>query len=443
MSRGRLTSDIEASKDNADTCDNSISNGGAPQPVVSSANEHSILAEVMDNDSRLGQLNWDDMQLDTDWSNHDPSQVDKILTSIDTFFNDASAPDEHNPASLEQLNFPPNTNPLTYDHSLHGSGNFQSHDGGSRGDIGRGMDGNTGGGTINLGLEKPIQGPSIAVTQLSQLSMSLALLRYTSYNMAKAAESSSCHPPSDRRIPLIDSSAFEFVSTWLAHSQGLGSMNGHPLAHESQNHVPYPTPPDLESGTGVGRTLREVFCASQRLLEILGQLQFSVMIDPFPSPTATPPPRPHTEVPAQETGFFGLPLAQSFPSQVNSGSNHGNCTLQITHHLVMACEALLLEIYVAVLVALQHDAYSSTHTTALGDVRLVLVVQLCSYLIERQLQAVDLYLKPHSGNGPGAPNFDNSGAPGNNFNKERHALNDLRNQVQQRLACLRQTLCCR
>ena len=130
--------------------------------------------------------------------------------------------------------------------------------------------------------------------------------------------------------------------------------------------------------------------------------------------------------------------------------------MQIIRHRVMACEALLLEIYMAILNALQHDAFhgDSMNTTALGDIRLVLVVQLCSYLIERQQQAVDLCLAPQnplsplSESGIFPSRLDHSGPqkpvpPGPVMDEaDREALSGITYQVQQRLAHLRQTLQC-
>ncbi|KAJ5188315.1 hypothetical protein N7491_004640 [Penicillium cf. griseofulvum] len=405
-------------------------------------NETSVLTGVMDNAPRLEQLNWDDMQLDGEWNSHDPTQVDKLLTSLGAF-SDGSAPDTHTQSSPDQLHFQLNSSNLhAYDHGQPIGGIFHNHSIG-RAEMERGI----GDGTMSMGMEKPIHIPSIAVTQLSQLSMDLALLRYTSYNMAKAAESPLCHMPNDRRIPLIDSSAFEFVSTWLAHGQGFAGMNGPQLIPETQ--VPYPTPIS-ETGTCAGRTLREVFCSSQRLLEILGQLQYSLMVEvnPYPSPIITPPERPSTAVSGGDSGSFGLPNGSGIAGRSVPSPNTGNGTMQVIHYLVMACEALLLEIYVAILVALQHEAYSSTNGTVLGDVRLVLIVELCSYLIERQLQAVDSYLAPqsrmhpHIMSGVIPPKFDIPGGP-DSLDKDRDMLNDLRNQVQERLGHLRQTLRCR
>ena len=110
----------------------------------------------------------------------------------------------------------------------------------------------------------------------------------------------------------------------------------------------------------------------------------------------------------------------------------------------------------AVLIALQHDAYHgvSMNTTALGNVRLVLAVQLCSYLMDRQQQAVDLCLAPQTPLGPLSVNgtyprkSDLSSSqqpvlPGPVLDTaDREVLGDLKDQVQQKLAHLRQTLRC-
>jgi hypothetical protein len=110
----------------------------------------------------------------------------------------------------------------------------------------------------------------------------------------------------------------------------------------------------------------------------------------------------------------------------------------ITRHLIMACEALLLEIYASILMALQHEAYPSdtVSATALGNVRLVLVVQLCAYLIERQHQAVWQCLNPTSIQKYHLPSPIQLG------NEETDCLKNLKAQVQQKLARLRQMLRC-
>ncbi|KAK4224392.1 hypothetical protein QBC38DRAFT_18129 [Podospora fimiseda] len=110
----------------------------------------------------------------------------------------------------------------------------------------------------------------------------------------------------------------------------------------------------------------------------------------------------------------------------------------VTRHLIMACHGMLLSIYATVLGALQRDAdliLSGTTTTTmfessqgntcqLTDIRLVMIVQLCSYLIGRQQQAVDDHLV----------------GPGVEVSGQNNPPSDLEVEVQQRLTHIRQTL---
>ncbi|KAL8944158.1 MAG: hypothetical protein Q9211_000691, partial [Gyalolechia sp. 1 TL-2023] len=121
----------------------------------------------------------------------------------------------------------------------------------------------------------------------------------------------------------------------------------------------------------------------------------------------------------------------------------------VIRHLVHACYTLLLDIYIALLTALQYDAerWSSScrpaaavsSTAALADIALVLTVQLCSYLIKRQHQAMDLFLSsqqqqqnegPGSSRQPSPPPASTTCA----------VMSDLEMEVQHRLERLRQTL---
>lgn len=194
---------------------------------------------------------------------------------------------------------------------------------------------------------------NVVITQLSQLSMRLASLRVSSCELSALV--SSPYIPGDSyikeqawHVQLLDDAAFEGVTSWLA---------GNPVA--------FPTPsgptPGLDSRGGI---LSQVFSASHHLLEILHSLQLNV--PPF-SPS-TPP---------------------SSSQQRSSGA--------IIRHLVIACYTSLLSIYRAVLVALGHGSHHTSQQAAmrsspLGQIRLVSVVQLCSYLIRLQRHAVDAYL---------------------------------------------------
>lgn len=431
-----------------------------------STNEPSVLAGLMDTsvDMSTGTWpwentsGWDDAQIEVDWSSHDLSYVDTVLASPNAFGNglDPSSPTRpHYPPRLTRPPYPPSPRyPHAYPHGQPGGGSFEKHDGSNRSNTGKSIGGG-GDGTTNMALDKYMNWPSLVIAQLSQLSTRLSSLRSSSYTLANAAESSSSCLPSGRQIPLIDAAAFETVAAWLAHGHDPANTNVHPPVDASaQGHVPYPSPaPETKSRGGHG-ILHDVFSASHRLLEVLRHLQMKNIAEP--SPTVSSAFKSSAAPSGQSSAHLRLTKGPWSSAQSSGSQQHSHNTMQIIRHLVMACESLLLEIYMAVLTALQHDAFhgASMDTTALGDVRLVLVAQLCSYLIERQQQAVDLCLAPQSPlsapsvSGIFPPRLDHPGAqkpapPGPVVDEaDREVLCDLKNQVQQRLAHLRQTLRC-
>ena len=393
--------------------------------------------------------------LEVDWMSHDPYNVGVSLTSIDAFGDDGSAQERPDPPSPTQ---PPRPTSRCYPHaSALGQPEdsiIEKQDGSKRSNMDKSIEGG-GNGTMNMFLDKNMSWPSLVIAQLSQLSTHLSSLRYSSYTLAKAAESSSCLLPNGLQSPLIDAAAFDSVGAWLTFGHNSASMNAHPSVHATaEGEGPCPNLA-LETKATVGHgILHDVFSASHRLLETLCDLQAKNAVESFSSSTANSASTSSVAPSGQSSVSLRLTKGHWSGSQ-----QHCNNTRQIIRHLVMACGALLLEIYVAVLIALQHDAYHgvSMNTTALGDVRLVLAVQLCSYLIDRQQQAVDLCLAPQtllsplsplSVNGQFPQRFDLSGSqqqvlPGPVLDTtDREVLSDLRNQVQQKLAHLRQTLRC-
>ena len=458
-----------ASNVDADADASSKMNVDAIQVTNPSTNEHSVLAGLMDTslDGSTGTWpwedpsSWDDAQLEIDWSSHDLSYVDAVLASPNVFGNNDSAQERLDPPLPTHPPHPPCApcppsphHPHAYPHDQSGGCNSERHDGSNKINMGNNIGGG-GDGTTNMSLDKYMNWPSLVIAQLSQLSTLLSTLRYSSYTLANAAESSSSRLPSGRQIPLIDAAAFEVVAAWLAHGHDPANMNVNPPVHASaQSHLPYPSPaPEIKSRGGHG-ILHDVFSASHRLLEVLRHLQVKNIAE---QSSTTSSAFTSSAAPSDQNSVHLRLTKGPWSSTPSSGSQqHSHNTMQIIRHLVMACEALLLEIYMAVLTALQHDAFygASMNTTALGDVRLVLVVQLCSYLIERQQQAVDLCLAPQSPLSPLSvsgmfpPRPDDPGPqkpvpPGTVVDTaDREVLGDLKNQVQQRLAHLRQTLRC-
>ncbi|KAL9007839.1 MAG: hypothetical protein Q9173_006975 [Seirophora scorigena] len=289
-------------------------------------------------------------------------------------------------------------------------------------------------------------GPDTGIARLSQLSTRLYPLHRSSLTLAENGGSS--NQPSDRKQALqrslINDAAFKSVAGWLVHVSANTSLA---VRADRRNQT-------LETTT-TGDTLHETFSASHQLLEILRCLQADVTSSSTPALSSststssnaggpqldfwtgnvTPQLSAHNEEPEQQQRKEPSPPSSS--PYARSSSNN------IIRHLVHACHTLLLDIYVALLTALQEDAerWSSScqglvdDTTALADIPLVLTVQLCSYLIERQHQAVDLFLSSQQHEGPGSRQ---PSPPASSTNRD--VMSDLILEVQQRLGQLRRTL---
>ena len=146
-----------------------------------------------------------------------------------------------------------------------------------------------------------------------------------------------------------------------------------------------------------GDLLHHAFSASHQILDLLRYLRVSgrasipsrLMACPFLS-ASSPSSSSHTEASTRS------------PSDASCSRQHFS---MVIHHLILACMTLLLNIYVAILVALQRsaDALSSSllvrnfaepsdqiDAASQGQIKLVSVVQLCSYFIKRQNQTLDM-----------------------------------------------------
>ena len=286
------------------------------------------------------------------------------------------------------------------------------------------------------------ESPDAGIARLSQLSTYLYPLYRSCCTLADAAGSSSAQSRDTcgaQHHPLIDDTAFKSVTAWLGHV----STNMESLSQTKH--------PELASQTSTGNILHGAFSASYHLLEILRCEQADTA-----SNVSSPPPNPSTCASSSASGshvdsrtsishesdrspfttdgggiyFERRKCSSSF---ARSSSEYSNAAVR---HLVIACHTLLLNVYVAVLIALQYDVdqWSACHPAgsddtsdckermALADIRLVMAVQLCSYLFERQHRAVDSFLSTAS----------------NSANRE--VVDDLKMEVEQRLARLRQGL---
>ncbi|KAK3988687.1 hypothetical protein QBC44DRAFT_370730 [Cladorrhinum sp. PSN332] len=187
--------------------------------------------------------------------------------------------------------------------------------------------------------------------------------------------------------------------------------------------------PTVERSASVCNSKQEVFDASREFLGILRCLQTQA--------------RPGLSSSGSVRYSPATPVAT--PSAVGSAANGGGSgSNTVIRHLIMACHGMLLSIYATILGALQRDAdliLSDGHAQAPGmataieagsetltDIRLVMIVQLCSYLIGRQQQAVDSHLL-------WLQQQDDA-----SFNRLNMLPNDLEVEVQQRLTRIRQTL---
>ncbi|KAL9592526.1 MAG: hypothetical protein Q9179_006631 [Wetmoreana sp. 5 TL-2023] len=306
-------------------------------------------------------------------------------------------------------------------------------------------------------------GPDVAIARLSQLSTRLYPLHRSSCTLAENAGSSllSGDRNQSRQTQLIDETAFILVAAWLVHVSSNVS-----LVFRTDSHNP-----KLEAVT-TGDTLQDAFSASHHLLETLRCLKVDVdTANPASTPATTVStsqsnscegaaqvdfwssitPKPFRSTSASDESVTELEQCKGSLSYATRTSNQYSNT--VVCHLVIACHTLLLNIYIKVLIALQHDAdrWMTGHPTgkvdaadvdahvdaaALADIRLVMAVQLCSYLIERQHQAVDLYLFPP----PLPPSSIFLPCPSAAATANREVMSDLKMEVQQRLIRLRQTL---
>ncbi|KAF2678707.1 hypothetical protein K458DRAFT_435701 [Lentithecium fluviatile CBS 122367] len=363
------------------------------RPASTETTAPTILPQLMDTSIDMsmctwpwmGTTSWEETQPDMSWDglNFSRADADDLLA---TFEGDGSAREELDAfSSTTSPSTPSPPHIRNYNFGQPGIGNYERQNGGT----GNNMESGMGGNTMSM---FPDKGASVVIGQLSQLSVHLSSLRSASHTLAQAADSSFGRGPNEGHFPLIDSAAFESVTAWLAHEQSSANLNPRQSIHVPTDIPnPWPNPGNLTKPRSGPNILRDVFASSHRLMEILRHLQAD----------------------------------------------------DITRHLVMACEALLLEIYLAILTVLQHEAYpgESMNATALGNVRLVLVVQLCAYLIERQHQAVGQCLAPAAAQKHNVPSSLPAGSS-HLGTADRESLKDLKVQVQQKLTRLRQMLRC-
>ncbi|KAI0969442.1 hypothetical protein F4678DRAFT_440446 [Xylaria arbuscula] len=248
-------------------------------------------------------------------------------------------------------------------------------------------------------------GSETAILQLSQLIMRFARLHRLSSDLVPKAHLSQAHTRS-----LVDETTFGSVSEWF--------MND----FSSIKHSTSPRSPPKEEMTS--NILCRVFSASHTFLEALNRLRLkeSGYSTALRTSVSLPP-------------TMGADMS---PCLALNAAPNGNSAVR---HLVITCYTMLLSIYATVLNTLEHDASASRHIDGAisGDIRLASVVQLCSYLIERQHKEMENYLaekRPHQASWEELlnSNYDQTNAA------VEEDMRNLHTEVEQRLARLKQML---
>ncbi|KAJ5963884.1 uncharacterized protein N7479_003760 [Penicillium vulpinum] len=258
-------------------------------------------------------------------------------------------------------------------------------------------------------------GPDVVIGQLSKLSFRLSALGRLADEFARPSRSSIQtwreQAPIDSKL-VIDATAFASVALWVAH--GSAGFNSFDSTRSSNNR---PTPePEMKTPGGI---LYYLFSASHFLLQIIRGQHLHVEDSALtPSMPTTPP-----------------SLVESNPFD------------NAIRHLCIGCYSSLINAYISVINILGHDVELSNHgeKAILGDIRLISIVQICSYLTERQNQAIGSYLFAESSTSVSPPHEDsgeNSHEPvlqSSNIGF-REDTRCLKMEVQERLLSLQQIL---
>ena len=314
-----------------------------------------------------------------------------------------------------------------------------------------------------------------SIAQLSELSIRLYPLYRSSCSLITAAQKNRSNAST-----IIDDAALGSVVTSLVSAN-----------------ASFQSPPST-----ISNALQGTLSASRHLLSILCRLQASAVatksasstvststlantgahVDPWGTFTPQTSSTTRSNLPEHSGSGNGPPnfyepqQALTGSMMVDSAAGQGRHFDMVVHHLVLACRTLLLNTYGTLLAALQHDAdlqrdsllpgaggeknkeEGEADAATLSDMRLVLVVQLSSYFIDRLHQAVDAYmpfdnqcggeqlrgmpspLSPPSLSSSRHHNRKRSMDTSASSTAERGAIDDLEMEIRQRLIRLRRTL---
>ncbi|CZT24000.1 uncharacterized protein RCC_09717 [Ramularia collo-cygni] len=219
------------------------------------------------------------------------------------------------------------------------------------------------------------------ISQLTHLSSRLDTL-YSS----KGVELSytAFHSP---HLTLFDDACYRIVAGWFVY-----------LFARMQLQVPSEDANFMSGMRPTGDILHSVFSASHCLLDVLRALQReSIDADAATNVDLWTEIKQEPVHSAQVNNEHITSYFQNDQSTNMYQTAQSRCPSTVLRQLVVNCHTQTLNIYVIVLIALQHDAainnsQMSTDRQVEDDTRLALVVQLCADLLERERQAVDLFL---------------------------------------------------
>jgi hypothetical protein len=279
--------------------------------------------------------------------------------------------------------------------------------------------------------------PETAVACLSRLSHRLYSLYSAVLEMVNSSgELNQADTTTLQTGPFADDSAFQKVTGWIVRASS-STMDPPIQASDQQS----PTQTAEQDGCTL---LNDVFSASRDLLNTLHSLNTETSkLSPYPVPHDDPLPLATAGPMTPQSVSTTSNTADLHPKDLPSSGHWSN---SIVRHMVMACHMLLLNTYLAVTMALQHatdkqklsQGASNAEALPLGEVRTVMIVQLCGYLIQRQSQAVQAYLAS-----PGSTQLSDESMLHNTnplSSSDQAATKQLEQDVEQRLARLRQSL---
>lgn len=267
--------------------------------------------------------------------------------------------------------------------------------------------------------------PESAIAILSRLSQRLYSLHNAVLELANSPDAiDQADTAALRKGPFADDSAFQRLTGWLVRASSDTNNSSVSAAEQYAN-----TPAAPDDGCAL---LEEVFSASQKLIDTLHSLsEEASKLSSLTQDESSAVPLDQQSICSTLEGYRYPPAG--LPSATNQWSD------SITRHMVMANHMLLLNTYLAAVMALQHavNKQKSAKETStaqdfalpLGEMRTAMVVQMCGYLIGRQVNAVDGYLAPASA----TPLSDLSSS-------DQTTMKKLEMDVQRRLAQLKESL---